>query len=90
MTLNQLERWILTFYDIVLFCGWSLAHSHNNATETKSCNPDVQIPGRERNELCLKAFSFVYLQQLFCVPLYICIAFSKYSPEVQSCKFKPL
>nr|XP_024654906.1 complement C1q-like protein 3 [Maylandia zebra] len=26
---------------IVLFCGWSLAHSHNNATETKSCNPDM-------------------------------------------------
>ncbi|XP_039456123.1 complement C1q-like protein 2 [Oreochromis aureus] len=26
---------------IVLFCGLSLAHSHNNATETKSCNPDM-------------------------------------------------
>lgn len=26
---------------IVLFCGRSLAHSHNNATETKSCNPDM-------------------------------------------------
>ncbi|CAI5671839.1 unnamed protein product [Oreochromis niloticus] len=26
---------------IVLFCGLSLAHSHNNATEIKSCNPDM-------------------------------------------------